>query len=427
MNLIIHSCKAILTHKSQTWEKTNSDQLFNVSMGSFNGAEICDLIGLFLLNEIKKSKIFIDNEFGLYRDDGLGIIRSKSPRSAENTAKYLFKLFKQNGFKITIESGLFQTDFLDVSFNISNSSYQPYNKPNSPILYVNYNSNHPRQILKQLPETINRRLIKLSNNEESFNNVKNEYQKALNSANYKNTLKYDKTTLPERNKKQRKRDIIYFNPPFSLNISSKIGKQFLNLITTSFDENHPFHKIFNRNTIKISYSCTNNFRSKIIAHNNKILNKSNIDDKSTIKDKLCNCRKEPCPLNNECLVSNIIYKATVTSNKTTKQYIGSTGNTFKQRYRNHKSSFNNINKRHTTELANYIWNLKDNNTDYKIKWEILNRTKLKFNTKFGCKLCNLEKIEIEKSDKNVTLNKKSERQNICIHYQKYFFNKIKTN
>ena len=63
-----------------------------------------------------------------------------------------------------------------------------------------------------------------------------------------------------------------------------------------------------RNTIKISYSCTNNFRSKIIAHNNKILNKSNIDDKNTIKDKLCNCRKEPYPLNNQCLVSNIIYK-----------------------------------------------------------------------------------------------------------------------
>ena len=48
-----------------------------VFVWSFNGAEICDLIGLFLLNEIKKSKIFIDNEFGLYRDDGLGILRRK--------------------------------------------------------------------------------------------------------------------------------------------------------------------------------------------------------------------------------------------------------------------------------------------------------------------------------------------------------------
>ena len=100
---------------------------------------------------------------------------------------------------------------------------------------------------------------------------------------------------------------------------------------------------------------------------------------------------------------------------------------FKERYRNHKSSFNNINKRHTTELANYIWNLKDNNTDFKIEWEILNRTKSKFNTKFGCRLCNLEKIQIDKTDKTKSLNKKSERQNICIHYKKFFFNKIKPN
>ena len=71
--------------------------------------------------------------------------------------------------------------------------------------------------------------------------------------------------------------------------------------------------------------------------------------------------------------------------------------------------------------------LKDNNTDNKNKWEILNRRKLKLNTKFGRKLCNLKKIEIDKSDKNITLNKKSEIQDICIHYQKYVFSKTKTN
>ena len=42
-----------------------------------------------------------------------------------------------------------------------------------------------------------------------------------------------------------------------------------------------------------------------------------------------------------------------------------------------------------------------------MKWEILNRTKSKFNTKYGCKLCSLEKIEIDKSDKNITNNKKA--------------------
>ena len=125
-----------------------------------------------------------------------------------------------------------------------------------------------------------------------------------------------------------------------------------------------------------------------------------------------------CSIN---IVSDIIYRAKITWNKITKQYLGSTANTFKQRYRNHKSSFNNINKRHTTELANYIWNLTNKNTYYKPKWEVLNRIKSKFNTKFGCKLCNLENKEIDKSDKDTTLNIKSERQNICIHYQKYFF------
>ena len=57
-------------------------------MGSINGAEVCDLIGLFSLNKIKTSKILTDNEFGLYKDDGLGKTRSKLLRSAKSTAKY---------------------------------------------------------------------------------------------------------------------------------------------------------------------------------------------------------------------------------------------------------------------------------------------------------------------------------------------------
>ena len=45
-------------------------------MGLFNGAEMCDLARLFLLNELNNSNIFNNNEFGLYRDDGIGILRS---------------------------------------------------------------------------------------------------------------------------------------------------------------------------------------------------------------------------------------------------------------------------------------------------------------------------------------------------------------
>ena len=98
-----------------------------------------------------------------------------------------------------MEPGLFQIDVLNVSFNITNSSCLPYNKPNSLILYVNNNSNHLQKVLKQLSETIKKRIIKLSNNEQSFNNVTSEYQKALISANYKENLKYDKNILSIKN------------------------------------------------------------------------------------------------------------------------------------------------------------------------------------------------------------------------------------
>ena len=66
---------SILTYNNKTWEKINSDNLFNISMGQFNRAEICD-VGFFLLNELNNSNIFNNNEFGLYRDDGIGILRS---------------------------------------------------------------------------------------------------------------------------------------------------------------------------------------------------------------------------------------------------------------------------------------------------------------------------------------------------------------
>merc|ERR1712096_567660 len=126
------------------------------------------------------------------------------------------------------------------------------------------------------------------------------------------------------------------------------------------------------------------------------------------KEKTCNCKTEPCPLNKNCLTSNLIYKATVNTDNTTKTYIRSTSTTFKDRYRNHKASFNNKQKRYSTELSNYLWQLKDKDKNYKLKWEILCRTKP--NNNKTCKLCSLEKYEIEKTEKSTSLNKRQERQ-----------------
>ena len=87
-------------------EKNKHSNLFNVSMGSYNGAEVCDMVRLFILSKIKKINILNNEEFRVYRDNGLAVIQSKSLRTAENTAKALHRIFKKLGFKITIYTGL---------------------------------------------------------------------------------------------------------------------------------------------------------------------------------------------------------------------------------------------------------------------------------------------------------------------------------
>ena len=93
------TCKSTIFYKNQTWEKINTSNLFNVSMGSYNGAEVCNMVGLFMLNDIEKTNIFQNNELGIYKDDGLAVIQSKSPRTAENTAKTLHRILTNGVLK----------------------------------------------------------------------------------------------------------------------------------------------------------------------------------------------------------------------------------------------------------------------------------------------------------------------------------------
>ena len=137
---------------------------------------------------------------------------------------------------------------------------------------------------------------------------------------------------------------------------------------------------------------------------------------------MCNCRKkDQCPLDGNCQVENIVYKATVTSRAGVKHYVGSTGGKFKLRYYNHVSSFNKSTKKLSTELSKYVWKLKDQNLDYKINWTILNRIRQKRNRlQRICKTCNLERIAIARADKRDSLNKRSELRGNCLHFQSMY-------
>ena len=112
--------------------------------------------------------------------------------------------------------------------------------------------------------------------------------------------------------KTSERNIIWFNPPCDKSVSTNIGKNFLNLIAYHFARSHKYHKIFNKNTVKASYSCLSNIKSIITAHNKRILTSST----SHASEKTCNnMAKQLCPMNKNCLASNVIYEATIVANK----------------------------------------------------------------------------------------------------------------
>ena len=104
--------------------------------------------------------------------------------------KAIIKVFKDIGFSIDIQTNLKEVDFLDVTLNLQNGTYRPYKKANDKLLYIHSSSNHPPQIIKQLPNSISERLSKNSSNQEVFNTAKVEDEDALKKLSYNVDLKY---------------------------------------------------------------------------------------------------------------------------------------------------------------------------------------------------------------------------------------------
>ena len=120
INIIMHCRKSVLFGDQSTWTKRNGN-LFDVTMGSYYRAEICELVGLYLLHELNKT---IKNQhLGLYRDDGSAIINSKSGPIIERIKKNISTIFQNNCLKIATESNLLQTDFLDIILNLITGKY----------------------------------------------------------------------------------------------------------------------------------------------------------------------------------------------------------------------------------------------------------------------------------------------------------------
>ena len=177
----------------------------------------------------------------------------------------------------------------------------PFCKPNHLPLYINTKYNHPPTILRDLHNMINKKLSDLSCNEEGYEKAEPLYETALNESGYEIKMIYTKTA--NINSRNRARNIIWLNPPSSQNVKTNIGKTFLKLVKMHFPRDHKLYKIFNRNTLKLSYNCMSSMSSVIKQRNYKISATESVD-------QLCNCiNKEKCPLDGKCLQTCIVYKA----------------------------------------------------------------------------------------------------------------------
>ena len=155
---------------------------FDVTMGAYDGTEVCKIVGTFLLSLLKDK--YNSEEMGLYRDDGLAVFKNVNGTQAEKIKKDFQNIFKKNGLDIVILCNTKVVNYLDVTFNLNDGSYRPYHKQNDEINYIHTGLNHPPNIIKQLPRAIEKRLSNISSSKQIFDNAVKPYQEALRKGGY---------------------------------------------------------------------------------------------------------------------------------------------------------------------------------------------------------------------------------------------------
>ncbi len=224
-----------------------------------------------------------------------------------------------------------------------------------------------------------------------FDKHKRLYLSALESSGYRANIEYkeEESSAPrQKRRRPRYRETFWFNPPYNLKVRTPIGREFLKILEKNFPRGNKWYEFFNKHTVKLSYSCTRNIASVISAHNQKLM-------RTEPEEAGCNCTIDPCPVEEQCLTQGVVYSGTFSTKDHNYTYYGSTGNSFKERYNNHKHDMKNEASAGTT-LSNMFWqlkkspNVKENPT---IKWQIIHK-------------CHPLKAGLQEGDKIVKVGKK---------------------
>ena len=154
-------------------------------MGSYDGAEVCKLVSLLILNKLTEKH---NKDTGLCRDDGLAVFRNMGARSAAKIRKHFLETFNELGPKNNCSDQPQNRNFLDITLDVNSGKYRPYRKPENPLLNINAKFNHPPTIISQLPHSIGGRIARLSCNNEEFDKAAPPYNEALQASGYRSTI-----------------------------------------------------------------------------------------------------------------------------------------------------------------------------------------------------------------------------------------------
>ena len=101
-SIMMHSRKSLLFCLNNIWIKQQNPK-FDVAIGAYDGAEICELVGLYIHSLL--SDIITSEDVGLYRDNKLAGLRNTTGTGTEKTRKKTFKFLKRKGCKLPLKRG----------------------------------------------------------------------------------------------------------------------------------------------------------------------------------------------------------------------------------------------------------------------------------------------------------------------------------
>ena len=106
----MHSRKPLLFKNKDIWIKKIGDPDFDVTMGSFDDAELCEVVGLYILHILGEK--YGKHRIGLYRDDGLACFGYTSGPQPD-------RIRKDFALSITCKTNL----KADVTLNLTTGKY----------------------------------------------------------------------------------------------------------------------------------------------------------------------------------------------------------------------------------------------------------------------------------------------------------------